>query len=131
MQQIKFSICIIGLGARTSVGLSAPSSAAAVRAGITRISEHPYMIDKSGESMIVAMASYLPDDAVGIERFWKLALPAAQEAFNFLSILTGGLPPIPLIVGLPAERPGLPGNLAGEIANRFKDMVYEHYRFSE
>ncbi|NTX05823.1 hypothetical protein [Myxococcus sp. CA040A] len=47
--------CIVGWGARTVVGLRAPPSAAAVRAGISRIVEHPYMVDKAGEPYRVAL----------------------------------------------------------------------------
>jgi hypothetical protein len=50
----KSTICIVGVGAVTAVGLTAPSAAAAVRAGIAGFGEHPFMIDRQGEPMIVA-----------------------------------------------------------------------------
>ncbi len=40
--------------AKTPVGLSWESSAAAVRAGITRLAEHPYMLDREGQPFVVA-----------------------------------------------------------------------------
>ncbi len=40
--------------ARTAVGLSWETSAAAVRAGITRLGEHEYMVDKDGNPFVVA-----------------------------------------------------------------------------
>src|SRR4051794_25178595 len=39
-------ICICGVGARTAVGLSAPASAAAVRASISGLGLHPSFIDQ-------------------------------------------------------------------------------------
>jgi 3-oxoacyl-[acyl-carrier-protein] synthase-1 len=125
------TIHVVGIGARTPVGLTAPASAAAVRAGINRISEHPYMIDKAGEPMIVAKASYISDEIHGAERFLALSLPAAHEALTPLLKLMGKLPPISLIVGLPAQRRGLPTGLAEEIATRFKSTTNDLYRFSE
>lgn len=119
------SVCIVGVGASTAVGYTAISSAAAVRAGVAAFSEHPYMVDKAGERMIVARASYIPDDSVGIERFLQLAFPAAQEALASLCGLSKTMPPIPVFIGLPSERPGLPAALGNMMAERFKPMMRE------
>ena len=124
------AICIVGFGARTPVGLSAPASAAAVRAGISRLGEHPYMIDRAGEPMIVARASYLFDDVTGVQRFVELALPAIDEASTPLNRFAGQLPPIPLILGLPSQRPGLPMNLTTEVASHFTNMANEACKIS-
>lgn len=120
----KEDISIAGLGACTSVGISAPMSAASVRACISSINEHPYMIDKAGEPMIVSMASYIPENIAGVERFTALGLPAAEEA---LSGINPSVTKMPLIIALPSQRPGLPKNLGKEIALRFG----KHYPFSE
>jgi 3-oxoacyl-[acyl-carrier-protein] synthase-1 len=104
------AICIVGMGACTPIGLDAPSSAASVRAGITRIAEHPYMIDKIGELMVVSMASFISDDITGSERFQQLAASAEQEALAVISKLKKS--DIPCIVGLPSKRPGLPDDVA-------------------
>ncbi len=88
------------------------------------------MIDKAGEPMIVARASYLSDDITGAQRFLDLSLPALHEALIPLSRFAGRLTPIPLIIGLSAQRPGLPMNLATEIASRFKNMVNDTCRIS-
>ena len=45
---------VVGVGARCAVGLTAPAAAAAARAGISRLTEHPFMLDKAGEPMVVA-----------------------------------------------------------------------------
>lgn len=125
------TIHVIGLGARTAVGLSAPMSAASVRAGISRIGEHPYMIDRFGEAMVVARASYLSNELSGVERFIELAAPAVLEALTLLQSTTVRVEPMPLILGLPAQRPGLPANLAEGIVNHFKNTTHGALRFSE
>jgi len=125
------TIHIVGLGARTASGLSAPMSAASIRAGISRIGEHPYMIDRAGEAMIVARASYISDEVSGVERYAELAAPAVQEALILLQSVTTRVEPMPIIVGLPAQRPGRPTNLTEGVANHFKDMAHSALRFSE
>lgn len=125
------TICIVGLGAHTPVGLTAPSSAAAVRAGINRISEHPFMLDKTREAVMVARISHIFHDVIGVERLMKLALPAIQEALTPLGRFVGEISPFPLFIGLPAPRPGLPKNLAVEIENRFKEKNNKSHQFSE
>jgi 3-oxoacyl-[acyl-carrier-protein] synthase-1 len=104
------TVCIVGIGARTPVGLCAPSSAAAVRAAISAIGEHPYFIDKGGDPMSVARDAVLPPEMDNEERFYALARPAMDEALAPLTRLSmKGV--VPLVLGLPESRPGLPPNL--------------------
>lgn len=110
-------VCVVGCGAQTSIGRSAPESAASVRAGISRIGEHAYMVDRAGELMVVARAGYVSEEVRGVERFVELGVPAAREALAVLGESVAGLS-VPMIVGLPAERPGLPAGFASEMANR-------------
>jgi 3-oxoacyl-[acyl-carrier-protein] synthase-1 len=117
------SVYVISVGASTAIGRTVPSSAAAVRAGITAFAEHPFMVDSEGEPMIVARACYLSDDTGGVERFLELALPAAREALAPLSKLAGRLPAIPMVIGLPSERPGLPDALDKQMEERFQNMI--------
>jgi 3-oxoacyl-[acyl-carrier-protein] synthase-1 len=124
-------VAIIGVGAQTAVGLNAASSAAAVRAGIARLREHPFMLDRSWEAMMVGMVSHILPDVIGSERFIKLALPAVQEALSPLNGLEKKLPPLPLLIGLPAARPGLPENLAAKIASGFAEINKKPFQFSE
>lgn len=90
--------CIVGLGARTPVGLRAVTSAAAIRAGLTRLAEHPYMVDLSGDPLVVAMDRTI-QEPLYIERMIRLARSALLEAME-------GLPlelhqPLPVYLGLP------------------------------
>jgi 3-oxoacyl-[acyl-carrier-protein] synthase I len=60
-----------------------------VRAGISAFGEHPYMIGKNGEPMVVARAKYVSDKTAG-DRILNLALRAADESMHSLrESLTG------------------------------------------
>lgn len=120
-QKQNSSVCIVGVGACTAIGLTAPSSAAAVRAGIAGFVEHPYMIDRNGEPMIVARAPYLSNEIVCQERFLELALPAAQEALTPVSEFIERVQPISVIIGLPVGRPGLPNAFDTRITEKIKE----------
>lgn len=73
-------IGIITLGARTAVGLKAHHVAAAVRAGISRRGDHPFMVDQRGQPMMVARDSLLPAELRGVKRVETLAKSAMEEA---------------------------------------------------
>jgi 3-oxoacyl-[acyl-carrier-protein] synthase-1 len=60
--------CVVGLGARTPVGRRAFASGAAVRAGISRRMEHPYLRDRAGDPFLVVMDPSLP----GVERLERM-----------------------------------------------------------
>jgi 3-oxoacyl-[acyl-carrier-protein] synthase I len=124
-------ISLVGVGANTAVGLTADSSAAAVRAGISGFAEHPELVDREGEPLIVARSPFVEEDLRGIERFIQLALPAAQEALTPLAGLTARRCPIPLVIGLPATRPGLPELLADRVAERMKELGAESWTISD
>ena len=78
-------IYVVALGASTAVGRDAWSSAAAVRAGISGFSLHPYMIDTVGEPMRIARAPWLDIELNGIARFQALLHPAIDQAIECLS----------------------------------------------
>jgi 3-oxoacyl-[acyl-carrier-protein] synthase-1 len=113
------SVGIVGAGARTPLGLDAPSSSAAVRGAISAIAEHPFIVDKAGEPMCVAMDRALPAQSVLIERMHELAGSAILEA---LAVLPRAQPrdPIPVVIGLPEGRPSLPRNLGRQLASRLE-----------
>ena len=75
-------IAIIGCGGRTALGFDRVSTAAAVRAGIPALAEHPYMIDRFGNPMRVARDLGLDPLLAGARRLVDLALPAAHEALR-------------------------------------------------
>lgn len=101
---------IVGRGGYTAVGVTMLSSAAAVRARVSMAQEHPFMVDKLGDPMIVAAVPVLDPHLSGTRRLLSLALPAAAEALAPIAHLTQS-PPVTVVVGLPEPRPGLPGQL--------------------
>jgi len=109
-------IVVVGLGACTAVGAEVLPTTAAVRAGISAATEHPFMIDKAGERMITASTPFLDPGIFGMDRLMSLALPAAQEALAPLVASKASLP-ISVVVGLPEPRAGLPDHLE----MRFRD----------
>ena len=112
-------VSVVGVGARTPVGLTAPSAAAAVRAGITRLGEHPYMVDKVGEPYMVAMDSTM-DEPDRIERVFALATLALEEALRSVPLPQGFT--LPVFVALPEL-----GRCFGEAdARRLGDRISRH-----
>ncbi|SAK74035.1 3-oxoacyl-(acyl carrier protein) synthase [Caballeronia hypogeia] len=101
-------IHIAGVGARTPVGLQAASAAAAVRAGIAGLIEHPYMVDCTGAPMPCAPDAQIDPEIVGSERFILLAEGALREACEPLEDVRRQQLAIPLFLGLPEIRPGFP-----------------------
>ncbi|MDH5675709.1 MAG: hypothetical protein OEZ06_26530 [Myxococcales bacterium] len=91
---------------RTPLGLRSDSSAAALRAGISRLGEHPYMIDRLGNPMVAAVDGALPAGTADPERFVALAQSALQEACEPLQSVTQAALRLPLFLGLPEMRPG-------------------------
>jgi len=119
------TVCIVGMGAVTSVGLNAPASAAAVRAGISGFSEHPFMINQEGDPYILAM---MPgnDSSLGTQRYIDMALPAIEEALFPLFDLCADVGRIPVIIGSPEKRPGLPDELSVILKETIGKSLHKH-----
>jgi len=98
-------LAILGCGARTPLGFDRLSSAAAFRAGVSVIAEHPLLIDRFGEPMMVTRDAGLDPDLDGLKRLSALAIPAAREALAPLEG-TGGAPKVAIVVSLGEQRPG-------------------------
>ena len=69
---LEASVCIVGMGVQTPVGRTAPSAAAAVRARVSQIAEHPYLVDLGCTPMIVAQAPWIEDNLDCAERMLAL-----------------------------------------------------------
>lgn len=117
------AICIVGAGARTPVGLNAPSTAAAVRAGVAMMKDHPFMIDKMGAPMVVCADPALPVELGSTDRLLELALAPAREALRPLLEKSRTPPRVSIFFALPEERPGRPRNLDGTFAERFTSSL--------
>jgi 3-oxoacyl-[acyl-carrier-protein] synthase-1 len=99
------AVHIVAMGARTPVGLTAASAAAAVRARITRIAEHPFLADLRGEPVRVARDALLDPGLFGAPRLLALARAALDEVILKLGLRSHETL-LPLFVGLPELRPG-------------------------
>jgi len=108
------TVVVLGTGARTAVGMTAPATAAAVRAGVAGFSRDPVLFDAAGEPYQVARAPYLSLDLAGGARLAELAGPATAEAISPLAAV-GNKPAVPVFVGLPADRPGKPKDAAAAV----------------
>ena len=117
------SVVIAGLGARCAVGLSAPAAAAAVHGGISQIAEHPYMLDKVGEPMMVAREPTIDPMLQTARRFAALCEPALLEALRPIEALGVTLPTIDVMVGLPEPRPGLPTGIEAELNTLITQLI--------
>ena len=95
---------IIDIEARTPVGMRAGTAAAAVRAGICRVAEHPFMLDPMGEPLRGARDPFLDPVLFGQGRLFALA---ADPLERICVRLSGALPPdLTVILALPERRPG-------------------------
>ena len=74
------SVYVVGVGAQTPVGRKALIAGAAVRCGISAYREHPFMIDRLGEPMVVAMADWLDETIPVKERIIRMGADAALNA---------------------------------------------------
>jgi 3-oxoacyl-[acyl-carrier-protein] synthase I len=111
------TIHIIGIGAQTVLGRTAATTASSVGAGLSRLTVHPTVADKSGELVTVAMADFLPEDMPVVDRMVELALPAIAEAMNPLEHWRSSASlELPLFLGLPAPRPGLPDSFVRDVS---------------
>jgi 3-oxoacyl-[acyl-carrier-protein] synthase-1 len=97
--------------------LNAPASAAAVRADISLIQEHPFMIDRFGEPMRVSIDTEADPTLSGVARCLVLALDPALEALAPLLGSTRSLPPVMLLIAAPECRPGWPEHRDHELAH--------------
>src|SRR5205823_4354081 len=103
------------LGARTPVGLRAFPSAAAVRAGIGQIVEHPHMRDKAGDPFMVAMDPTL-QDATRAARMYALATSALDEVLGELPVTASTR--VPIFLALPEKSPLFTARQAEDLCAR-------------
>ena len=101
------AVHVVAVGARTPLGLRAAPAAAAVRAGISALRRHPFLVDRAGDLMPAALDSSLDPRALSSGRLSELLESAIREACALLGGTVGTLPrALPLCVGLPELRPG-------------------------
>jgi 3-oxoacyl-[acyl-carrier-protein] synthase-1 len=97
---------IVALGARTPIGFSAEASAAAQRAGISRIAEDPLFVDAEGEKLRFARDGGLDPALLGVPRLAALATHALREVIAKLTAASPYAGDVRVSLALPEERPG-------------------------
>jgi 3-oxoacyl-[acyl-carrier-protein] synthase-1 len=109
-------VVVTGLGLISPVGLTAAQSCAAIRAGITRLTEHPVYTcipedtdspeaqaaqDEEGEPLRAGVVPGLPLDLPGDVRLLRLALIALQRLLTETGLGRRDMPRTALLVALP------------------------------
>ena len=105
------SVHVVGVGAQTSIGPTAPATSAAARAAVCRFKDHPFMTDAAGERMRVARVPWLPPELPLGDRVRALLQGAAQEALAAIAAPLADLraaPRLGIVLAVSDDRPGLP-----------------------
>lgn len=100
------SVHIVTVGARTPLGLTAETSAAAVRAGICRFAEHPLMTDTLGNPMCASIDTLIEPGQQCPNRMIDLTTTALEEICRKLLPFKKFIPSLSILLGLPEIRPG-------------------------
>ncbi len=114
-------IHIVSIGARTPLGLQAAPSAAAVRAGISGMGKHPFMIDRIGDPMPGALDAQLDGNVIGPDRCLSMAEAAMRETCEPLSTVPEKSLQLPIYLALPEIRPGFSKKDAETIQEKLGD----------
>lgn len=107
---------IVAASARTAVGLSAESSAAAVRAGISRVRVHAFLVDLAGDEVRCGADAVLEPALLGARRLVALAESGLSEITAKLIHQSSWSPPVQAFLALPELRPGFSERDVGEVA---------------
>ncbi|TIN06720.1 beta-ketoacyl synthase N-terminal-like domain-containing protein [Mesorhizobium sp.] len=119
------TIVIVGVGARTPLGFDTASSAAAVRAGISVIQDHPYMIDRFGAHMKVTRDTGIDVNLRGPDRAVEIAVsPALDALMPFLG--SGHTAEVALILSTGEPRPGQPDGFAAQVDRQLRTRLAQH-----
>ena len=123
------TVHIVGIAARTPVGLTARASAAAARAGIRRVLEHPDLRDRRGEPISIALDLSIQPGLMGPVRLVELA---RQPLVDVLSILPTGTAQRPtevdVLMAFPEPRPGWDEKAMTQATQRLMNVAPHGFR---
>jgi 3-oxoacyl-[acyl-carrier-protein] synthase-1 len=114
---------IVAVAARTPVGLTAEGSASAIRAGISRVGEHPFMIDGGGEPLQCGCDSVLEPEMLVQQRLVALASSTFSEIVAKLTATDQRMANVPLLLALPETRPGFGADDAAKVIGEMQAMA--------
>ena len=108
------ALTVLASGARTPLGFRSAPIAAALRAGINRLGEHPHWIDRLGNPMVAALDSELDPHLDHPARLCVLAETALAEICA--AVPRFAVPPsVRLFLALPELRPGFTARDAEQV----------------
>lgn len=113
---------VVAVGARTPVGLTAESAAAAVRAGVSRYAEFPF-VDARGEPVVVAADPRLDPTLEGRRRLVPMILSVVGEVREKLARGYARDRGFRLLLALPEARPGFTERDAAWVVDHIRDAV--------
>lgn len=115
-------IHILALSAQTPVGVNAEQAAASVRAGISRIGEHPHFVDRQGDKVLGALVPWIDARLDGWRRLLSLCIAGLHELASKLPAraLAGE---IPALLALPEPRPGFQEEDARRVATELESAA--------
>jgi 3-oxoacyl-[acyl-carrier-protein] synthase-1 len=113
---------IVAVGARTPLGLDAKSSAAAMRAGVSRLAEHPFMVDANEDPIVNGLDPLLDPEFLGAKRLVEIASTPLLEVASKLSEEAEIQDPVTCLLGLPEERPGFGESDAAQVARSLQRL---------
>ncbi len=113
---------IVAIAARTPVGLCAEASAAAIRAGISRIDEHPFMVDADGDPLGCGRDPDVDPTLFGADRCIELLVSALAELHAKAAAFAPERVALVVELAVAEPRPGFEAGserrLAAEVARR-------------
>lgn len=110
------AVHIVATGARTPVGLTAESAAAAVRARVSRLGEYPFLVGLPGEALKAARDARLAVATPILSRLVEMARHAIAEVARKLMARAGRSLDVQVLLALPEPAPGLDPSYANWIA---------------
>ncbi len=110
--RMRSSAHIVATEARCAVGLTAASAAAAIRAGISRISGHPVLEDPDGEKVLGAWDPDIEQTATGIHRIAELAALGLRQIAAKLAAANAWPADATVLLAFPESRPGFDADAA-------------------
>jgi 3-oxoacyl-[acyl-carrier-protein] synthase-1 len=122
------TVHVTATGARTALGLHAAATAAACRAGVSAVRQHPFMIDRVGDRIPCAIDRALDATKMGVDRYVTLTETALREASEPLQPFSELRLRVPLYLALPEFRPGFTGRDADELTAkiaRIENLPFE------
>ena len=117
---------IVAMGARTPLGLTAESSAAAVRAGVSGFGEFPFVM-LNGDLVTVCADRQLGVTPTSRERLAPLVSSALDEALGGLESHLRTVRRCYLLLALPEARPGFSDRDAAWVTDRAATQLRHHH----